>query len=42
MDEREIEQQRIELLLSSFTWENIVIDRLEGYFYRTVNYRYEL
>ena len=40
MDERQIEQQRIELLLANFSFENSTITHLEGYFYRTVNYRY--
>jgi RES domain-containing protein len=40
MDERQIEQQRVELLLADFSLECSTITHLEGYFYRTVNYRY--
>jgi RES domain-containing protein len=40
MDEKEKEQQRIEQLLTSFSLENAVTRNIEGYFYRTVNYRY--
>ncbi|MGL5832580.1 MAG: RES family NAD+ phosphorylase [Waterburya sp.] len=40
MDEKEKEQQRIERLLTDFSFENAVIKKLKGYFYRTVNYRY--
>jgi RES domain-containing protein len=40
MDEKEKQQQRIEQLLGNFSFENAVIRQLEGYFYRTVNYRY--
>jgi RES domain-containing protein len=40
MDERQIEQQRIELLLANFSLKNSTVTRVEGYFYRTVNYRY--
>jgi RES domain-containing protein len=40
MDERQIEQQRVELLLTSFSLKCSTITHLEGYFYRTVNYRY--
>jgi RES domain-containing protein len=42
MDEKEREQQRIEQLFANFSWDNAVIKELEGYFYRTVNYRYSL
>ena len=40
MDERQIEQQRIESLLAGFSLKCSTITHLEGYFYRTVNYRY--
>ena len=40
MDERQIEQQRIELLIADFRLESTIMSHLEGYFYRTVNYRY--
>jgi RES domain-containing protein len=40
MNERQIEQQRVELLLADFSWKYSTITHLEGYFYRTVNYRY--
>jgi RES domain-containing protein len=40
MDKRQIEQQRIELLLADFSLNNSTITQLEEYFYRTVNYRY--
>jgi RES domain-containing protein len=40
MDERQIEQQRVELLLANFSLKCSTITHLEGYFYRTVNYRY--
>lgn len=40
MDERTIEQQRIELLLAGVSLKYSTITHLEGYFYRTVNYRY--
>jgi RES domain-containing protein len=40
MDERQIEQQRVELLLADFSLKCSTITHLEGYFYRTVNYRY--
>jgi RES domain-containing protein len=40
MDEKEKEQQRIEQLLTDFSLENAVTRNIEGYFYRTVNYRY--
>lgn len=40
MNERQIEQQRVELLLANFSLKNSTITHLEGYFYRTVNYRY--
>lgn len=40
MDERQIEQQRVELLLADFSLKCSTITQLEGYFYRTVNYRY--
>ena len=40
MDERQIEQQRIELLITDFSLKNAIATHLEGYFYRTVNYRY--
>lgn len=40
MDERQIEQQRVELLLAGFSLKCLTITHLEGYFYRTVNYRY--
>ncbi len=40
MNERQIEQQRVKLLLADFSLKNSTITHLEGYFYRTVNYRY--
>lgn len=40
MDEKTIEQQRIELLLADLRFKNAIVTHVEGYFYRTVNYRY--
>ena len=40
MDERQIEQQRIGLSIADFSLKNATVTHLEGYFYRTINYRY--
>jgi RES domain-containing protein len=40
MEEKETQQQRIDQLLADFSLDNAVIRNIEGYFYRTVNYRY--
>jgi RES domain-containing protein len=40
MEESEIQQQRIEDLISSIRWQQAMFTGLDGNFYRTVSYRY--